>query len=251
MELDWNADLVYRMIQNMEDGQESIDIDGDISDQEEDFPLTRTQVNYLEVEEFVLPVRHSDMDGQNPDPLNTVEDSEIEVVFDSTMKSSMPPLIPLVVPGHDPSKLMKQKKQSSVNFQPASKKVFVNDSQESKYSKLVKGLQSLLECPVCSNMIRTAPVHSCSNGHLTCLPCWTRCHLCPVCRVPCHSTTPCFSQAASGIIELIPLPCGYRDMGCSVVGNGGEIAVHQLDCPYGVEEEQREGCPVLGCRVGH
>ena len=250
----------------MEHVEECITIDSDmsddeedISDEEEDSHQTRTEGNFilpfeLDNEESILPLsfEYAQNNSQVFDPMRIVddsqEDSEIEVVFDSKM---LPPLIPLTVTGNNFSTIS-VKQHTEIPFQITNQKTCFKDSQDSKYSKLVAELRSLLECPVCSTIINTTPVHCCSNGHPTCLSCWTRCHLCPVCRVPCHSSPPCYAQTANSIISLIPLPCENNYKGCPVEGEEGLICRHQVDCPFGEEEELGvQGCQAPGCRVGH
>ena len=177
---------------------------------------------------------------------NSLEDTEIEVLFDS----KMPPLIPLTV--HDRSvNKTQQNTRIPTSLPLPSQRSCPEDSQNSKYSKLVADLQSLLECPVCSTIINTTPVHCCSNGHPTCLACWTRCHRCPVCRVPCHSSPPCYAQTVNTIIGLIPLPCENKYQGCGEEGSEAMIGRHQEVCPYREEVERGPGCQAFGCRVGH
>ena len=50
------------------------------------------------------------------------------------------------------------------------------------HRRLVEALQGSLECPVCMETIRTAPVPCCRNGHLICGVCVQRTFLCPTCR---------------------------------------------------------------------
>jgi len=265
MEFEWNADLVYQIAENMEHVEECITIDSDISDDEEetntdeyDSYQTRTGSNFilpfeLNNEDSILPLscEYGQNNSQVFDPTRIVDDSqedpEIEVVFDSQI---LPPLIPLTMTGNRLDNPVKQ--HTEIPFQLSSQKSCFEDSQGSKYSKLVTDLRSLLECPVCSTIINTTPVHCCSNGHPTCQSCWTRCHLCPVCRVPCHSSPPCYAQTANTIISLIPLPCENNYKGCLVEGEEGMIRRHQVDCPFQEEEGiEVRGCQAFGCRVGH
>ena len=39
-----------------------------------------------------------------------------------------------------------------------------------------------MECPVCIESIKSAPIHQCTNGHLVCKDCITKLDNCPICR---------------------------------------------------------------------
>ena len=65
--------------------------------------------------------------------------------------------------------------------------------------RMIHELQSSLECPVCLETIRSAPVKCCRNGHLICNTCVTRAQNCPTCRVPMGMTMSmkCVSHVAN------------------------------------------------------
>ena len=52
-------------------------------------------------------------------------------------------------------------------------------SKSKDFEEYVKGL---LECPGCSESIKLAPMHQCSNGHVICKNCITRLEYCPICE---------------------------------------------------------------------
>jgi len=58
----------------------------------------------------------------------------------------------------------------------------INSSRLKFKSDLSKSLASLLECPVCLE-IMTSPITQCLNGHTICSRCKPRLNLCPTCRV--------------------------------------------------------------------
>ena len=52
-------------------------------------------------------------------------------------------------------------------------------SKSKEFEEYVKGL---LECPGCSESIKLAPMHQCTNGHVICKNCITRLEDCPICE---------------------------------------------------------------------
>lgn len=236
MENDWDHHMLYELSQSVAQDPECITIDDDIGEDAEEVYFQ------IESEEFVLPLSADEVNSQSTSGFTaddeSIEDYELEVIFDNT---AMPPLIPLSAPGQVLARTATKKARSSYQMTQV----------ESSLEILVKELQSSLECPVCFTIIRTSPVNSCSNGHLICLSCLTRCHVCPVCRVPCHAVPPCYSQLANRIIDLIPLPCANSERGCPEVAGRAEIEIHHLVCPLGVVEDRSGGCSDIGCTVGH
>ena len=43
-------------------------------------------------------------------------------------------------------------------------------------------IRELLECPVCLETIKSAPVYQCNNGHVICKDCIEKLNNCPICR---------------------------------------------------------------------
>lgn len=117
-------------------------------------------------------------------------------------------------------------------------------SLTTSHRKLVTELQSSLECPVCLDTIRTAPVQCCRNGHLICSLCITRTHICPTCRAPMtlQSGQRCVSHSANRLVDLLPHPCTNRDSGCEVEELLGTLTQHEQDCPYRLVR-----CPIGYC----
>ena len=52
-------------------------------------------------------------------------------------------------------------------------------SKSNYFEEYVKGL---LECPVCMEPIKSAPIHQCTNGHVLCKDCIAKLESCPICR---------------------------------------------------------------------
>ena len=66
-----------------------------------------------------------------------------------------------------------------LNIQPNSDTI---ESSEHGVSKFEEYIKSLLECPVCIEPIKSAPIHQCTNGHIVCKDCITKMKNCPICR---------------------------------------------------------------------
>ena len=110
--------------------------------------------------------------------------------------------------------------------------------------RLVQELQSSLECPVCLETIRSAPVKCCRNGHLICNTCVTRAQNCPTCRVPMGMTMSmkCVSHVANRLIDLLPHPCTNKDRGCPVEELLTVLTGHETECRF-----RDVRCPVGYC----
>ena len=52
----------------------------------------------------------------------------------------------------------------------------------SKTNEFEECVKFLLECPVCSEPNKSAPIHQCTNGHVVCKNCITKLEYCPICR---------------------------------------------------------------------
>ena len=52
----------------------------------------------------------------------------------------------------------------------------------SKINEFEECVKFLLECPVCSEPNKSAPIHQCTNGHIICKNCITKLAYCPICR---------------------------------------------------------------------
>ena len=66
-----------------------------------------------------------------------------------------------------------------INVQPDSDTIELAENGGSKFEEYI---QSLLECPVCIEPIKSAPIHQCTNGHIVCKDCITKMKNCPICR---------------------------------------------------------------------
>ena len=94
-----------------------------------------------------------------------------------------------------------------------------------KYEDLVKKLRDKVECPVCFEVPKSAPVPVCPNGHVVCMKCVR--DTCPTCRVRMENAT---STLAVTVIENIEHTCEHD--GCEETRPISELAAHQARCPH-------------------
>jgi len=114
------------------------------------------------------------------------------------------------------------------------------DSEETvkaNYDELVSQLAAKVECPVCFEVPKSAPIHSCVNGHLVCRDC--RRDTCPTCRVPLGRST---SLLAITVIEQIPHRCDFEPQGCSARLALPNLKAHIANCTYRLVK-----CPNFSC----
>ena len=97
------------------------------------------------------------------------------------------------------------------------------------------------ECPVCLLIPREVPIPACSVGHIVCKKCRENVTNCPTCRrrMPKDGT----NYLANKLIEKIPHPCKYRQLGCQIKNPLKEIKEHEDRCLYKIIK-----CPYLNCR---
>jgi len=106
-----------------------------------------------------------------------------------------------------------------------------------KYEDLVKKLRDKVECPVCFEVPKSAPVPVCPNGHVVCMKCVR--DTCPTCRVRMANAT---STLAVTVIENIEHMCEHD--GCEETRPISELASHQARCPH-----RSVRCPGLDCNT--
>jgi len=107
----------------------------------------------------------------------------------------------------------------------------------SKYDSLVTKLQAKVECPVCYDVPKQAPVPICPNGHVVCQGC--KRDLCPTCRVRMGMGT---SILAVTVIENIPHSCEFQIYGCQTTCSIVTLPSHQATCQYRAVK-----CPNFNC----
>ena len=105
-----------------------------------------------------------------------------------------------------------------------------------KYDDLVRKLRDKVECPVCFDVPRAAPVPVCPNGHVVCVKCVR--DVCPTCRVTMqHNTSLALAVA---VIENIEHSCEHED--CGKWFPHAEIDRHMASC-----SKRPVSCPGLDC----
>lgn len=104
-----------------------------------------------------------------------------------------------------------------------------------KYEDLVKKLRDKVECPVCFDVPKKAPVPVCPNGHVVCVRCARE--ECPTCRVRMEQGK---STLAVTVIENIDHQCEHE--GCQQAFPLRDLASHAKVCYY-----RPVKCPGLDC----
>ena len=109
------------------------------------------------------------------------------------------------------------------------------DQMSRRYEDLVKKLRDKVECPVCFEVPRSAPVPVCPNGHVVCNTCVRE--TCPTCRVRMQQGT---STLAVTVIENIEHLCEFENCGLSLPLS--ELTRHQARC-----QQRPVTCPGHDC----
>ena len=112
------------------------------------------------------------------------------------------------------------------------------ETVKANYDDLVSQLAAKVECPVCFEVPKSAPVHSCVNGHLVCRDC--KRDTCPTCRVPLGRST---SLLAITVIEQIPHRCEFELQGCRVRLALSNLKAHVTNCSYRLVKCPNFSCP--------
>lgn len=110
-----------------------------------------------------------------------------------------------------------------------------------KYNNLVRVLRDKVECPVCLDIPKRAPIPLCTNGHVVCSNCARR--ECPTCRAPMDTNARGVfrsSTLAVTIIENIDHVCEWEDCAESFPLN--QLARHVRECAHRLVV-----CPGLDC----
>jgi len=108
-----------------------------------------------------------------------------------------------------------------------------------KYDSLVKKLRDKVECPVCLDVPKRAPIPVCINGHVVCQNCLRS--ECPTCRARMDGAT---SILAVTVIENIEHICEWDE--CTETFTLDRLPVHMKKCSYRMVE-----CPGLECKEKH
>ena len=102
-----------------------------------------------------------------------------------------------------------------------------------RYEDLVGKLRDRVECPVCMEVPKTAPIYVCSNGHVVCVSCVR--NTCPVCRTRMVRKNNILALTVVKNIEHQCKDC-YQDLDFE------SLIQHQKEC-----EHRLVKCPDLYC----
>ncbi|KAI6696658.1 hypothetical protein NL676_016777 [Syzygium grande] len=117
------------------------------------------------------------------------------------------------------------------------------------------GVDALLECPVCTNLMYS-PIYQCLNGHTLCSTCKIRVHnVCPICRSELGDIR---CLALEKVAESLELPCRYKNLGCHEIfqyfskpGHEQQCQFRPYNCPYAGSECSITGnIPTLVAHLG-
>jgi len=137
-----------------------------------------------------------------------------------------------------PEMAMKEKEEEIEKLrQQLALRIESEETIKANYDELVSQLAAKVECPVCFEVPKSAPIHSCLNGHLVCRDC--RRDTCPTCRVPLGRST---SLLAITVIEQIPHRCEFEPQGCSARLALPDLKAHTANCTYRLVR-----CPNFSC----
>lgn len=94
---------------------------------------------------------------------------------------------------------------------------------------LKKGVQKLMECPVCYETPQFTPIYRCASGHIMCKDCHSVVDKCPVCNTMMGKDR---CLLAEQILYQLPARCKFVANGCSLeLLDRDKLKEHQLECP--------------------
>ena len=112
---------------------------------------------------------------------------------------------------------------------------------QSESNFLQQSLLSELECPVCTEYMRSH-IRMCVNGHNICNICRPKLADCPTCRKRFLNTR---NVVLEKLAREIKYPCMYRHFGCKEVFARDMLDEHQVRCWYRLLT-----CPAARCSPG-
>ena len=102
-------------------------------------------------------------------------------------------------------------------------------------SEFQRQAEEILACPICYNLPRRVPVHSCSFGHIVCQDCQPSITFCPLCRNTMMYAT---NTLVGNICLIADHRCKFSPLGCQIKLKLAEIELHEKQCP-----ERTVECP--------
>ena len=100
-------------------------------------------------------------------------------------------------------------------------------------------IEEVLECVICLEFPKTAPIYQCDNGHVLCNSCHGRVTDCPTCRGRLGKVR---NLAIEKIIAKFPIPCKFNKYGCEVILAKMKLSGHEIICRF-----KPASCPVSNC----
>ena len=100
-------------------------------------------------------------------------------------------------------------------------------------------LKESLQCPVCSQVPKAAPIYQCPSGHLVCSTCHAKLKTCPQCRKKLGSFR---NLLAEQLLESSTEPCAHVKLGCLDRLSLGRAEAHSRECKF-----REVSCPVPQC----
>ena len=94
---------------------------------------------------------------------------------------------------------------------------------------LTEEVKKDLECPVCFEIPKEGPIYQCNQGHIHCKECRPKLKDCPVCRGNLGGSR---NLMLEKIISRLILPCDFKHLGCSMVGQNTELQDHRKTCCF-------------------
>ena len=73
-------------------------------------------------------------------------------------------------------------------------------SEEHPINDFEQFVREALECPVCTDKIKSGPIYQCTNGHITCRNCIPKLESCPICR---NNSTPVRNLKLEQIVQKL------------------------------------------------
>jgi len=97
----------------------------------------------------------------------------------------------------------------------------------------------VLECVICLEFPKEAPIYQCHNGHVLCSSCHGKVTDCPTCRGRLGKVR---NLAIEKIIAKFPIPCKFNKYGCEVILEKMKLSGHEFIC-----RSKPASCPVSNC----